>query len=205
MIKLRERIKERASSDRGNAVLLWTLAIFVLMAIMSCFIIDFSQMRGLSRTYNDIAQRATQTSLKEQNSIGGLTPMAAQKVVDEYLTQRNGTDGSTMGYQITRRVANCEAKYPDLPEITVEFSTERDNRGGGFDSKFVYRNGEWQGANPNTGSYPQFFQNQYRTVKVNVKDFGGNFFMGLIGRPCSVHEIQTSAISIDADAGSTGK
>lgn len=198
----------RIKSDFAGGVTIFALTVFVVILAVSIFFIDVSKNSYLTSNYFQMTQRAAQNGLKDQNSIGGLTPKAAESVVREYLAERNadqklanGSYANTVETGAFRRM--CQSKYPTLPKITVEFSTQRNNKGQKFSSTFVYENGQW--TPPITGDYPAFYRQSYRTIKVNVEDFGDNYFFSIFGRPCEKFNIESSAIAIDADAGDTGK
>lgn len=195
------RWKKRSKSDSGNGILIMSLAIFGLILLLGILFIDITKNTWLSNSYTQYAQRAAQNGLKEQNNIGGLTPKAAESVVREYLAERNSTGGQTNETVPFRY--NCANKYGDDPEITVEFSTTRDNKGKQFTSTFKYKDGQF--SPPIDGNYPEFYRNSYKTIKIKVKDYGDNSFKSMFGEPCSVYTIQASAIAIDANAGDTGK
>ena len=102
----------------------------------------------------------------------------------------------------------CAKKYPNYPEIEVSFSTARDNKGktpstDNFGVTLSYKNGsipEFSEAQKRL-----FYRNQYKTIRVKIKDYGDNYFFSMFGRECEVYNIQTSAIAMDATAGNTGK
>lgn len=224
-----KRIKRRLDNDLGAAITIMSLAIFVLIMILAIFIVDFTHATSVRNHYEQMNQRAAHTALKEQNAIGGLTPLAAEVAVDEYLSQRDGkrtakellNDANTHQTSTVESGAfrsYCSEKYKEYPEITVEFSTDRQNAGKGskgFTEKFTYQTikdkdgktvgGKWLGDNPSTFNGISFYQNNYRTIKVTTKDFGDNHFMGMAGKPCTVYTVTSTAIAIDADAGNTGK
>lgn len=213
------RFKERLKSNRGNAILIMGLAIFGLILLMAIFFVDVSKNIYISNNYTQMAQRATQTALKQQNSIGGLTPQAATAVINEYLEEREpktkcaSTDGSgnTVACQTVETKAFrtlCAKKYPNYPEIEVAFSTARNNKGktsstDNFGVTLSYKNGSIPEFSP--AQKRLFYRNQYKTIRVKVKDYGDNYFFSMFGRGCEVYNIQTSAIAMDATAGDTGK
>lgn len=213
------KIKKRLKSNRGNAILIMGLAIFGLILLMSIFFVDLSKNIYVRNNYTQMAQRATQTALKQQNSIGGLTPKAAEAVIKEYLEERepkqlcSSTQGGsgqvpcqTVETKAFRSI--CEDKFPNYPEIEVSFSTERDNKdksseGDSFGVTFTSKGKTIPEVTE--AQKRLFYRNQYRTIRVKVKDFGDNYFFSMFGKQCTVYNVQTSAISIDANAGDTGK
>lgn len=200
------RIKKNTRSDNGAGITIMSLVILGLLLLMTVFIFDFNKNIYLQNNYTQMTQRAAQRGLKEQNNIGGLTPNAALAVIEEYKAQRDstavlrtntGTKRGTNDSTVFRSV--CQAKYPSYPEITVQFSTSRK---GGWGTEYKYRNGSW--VNNPTSNTSAFYSNQYRSIRVKVKDTGDNYFYGLFGQPCSNYSTQATSTSIFSDAGNTG-
>lgn len=202
----------RIKSDRGDAITVFFLFVLVMTAFAAVFILDFGKNVYMKNNYNQMAMRSAQTGLKQQNSVGGLTPAAADAVIQEYLTERDPGHINPMvtNEQDPKYKPNtaetaafrtfCQAKNPELPIIKVSFSTERDNIDSNFSNTITYKNGET--------TYPDslndFYFQKYRTIRIEVQDIGDNYFYGMFGHPCQSYTIKQTAISIDADAGDTG-
>lgn len=219
------RFNQRVKSDKGNAVLIMGLAIFGLILFLSVFIVDLAKNRYMQTNYTQMAQRAAQTGLKEQNSIGGLTPDAAKTVIYEYLEERNpnkkctnanGMPGEsicqTSETQAFRSL--CGGNYKDYPKITVSFSKVRNknnNKPNETDPIAVAdisvdKNGNTNVNNINISPNDEkkLRRGDYKVITIKAKDFGDNYFYSMFGRQCNVFTTQATAIAIDADAGDTG-
>lgn len=191
------RLFNRIREDRGNATIILGLALFGLILLISTFMVDVSKNTWLQSTYSQMATRAAQNGLKEQNNIGGLTPYAAQASVREYLAERNSTGGQTAETVPFRN--NCKNKYGVNPTITVEFST---GRKGAATETFKYNNGVFTPSLESRAS--SFYRTKFRKIQITVNDYGDNYFFSLFGQQCQMYKVTASAISIDADAGQTG-
>lgn len=214
--KITKRLTKRIKSDEGNAVLLMGLAIFGLVLLLGIFFVDVSKNITIVNSYSQYAQRATQAGLRRQDNVGNLMPEAVKATFDEYLHERNSSSRKLAGQTTTfsdgqniqqsggtapfRR--SCSIKYGKDPVMKVRMSTDREPNKGTKSVTFTYRDGVI--TPPISNYYDDFYRNSYKTIILEVQDYGDNYFFSLFGQPCSEYNVQATGVSIYGDAGQTG-
>ena len=178
-------IKEKLTSDRGDSTIILGLASIILVIFMAIFIVDIAKSIYIKNIYVGFAQKATLAAVKEQDAIGGLSYTSAEKLINEYMTNRTG-GGNTGDTQAHR--SNCELSG-NYPKITITYDKTRQI--GSSSKKYYSENGNI----PNIPNSNKFFLNKYKAIQVDIVDVTDNYFSGIFGRPCSEMNITTSAIA----------
>lgn len=202
------KIRDRFKSDRGAAVTILALALFILLMMVSVFALDFVKNQQLKQDYTTIAQTSAQASLLEQNGVGGLTYKAtADALIDEYMMQSRGKtiDGKTNGGQTVDtagfRKQPCSlknAKGVEYPQITIYYGRGRDTEMK--ESKIHTETsigGQHVAFNPTMEA--QMSNQTYTTITAHIVDVSDNYFYGAFGHPCQEYDVVVSSVATKAD------
>lgn len=210
------KVKKRIASDEGNAVLLMGLAIFGLILLLGIFFVDVSKNVSVVNSYTQYAQRATQSGLRRQDTVGNLMPEAVEATFLEYLNERDSSErklaGQTTQFRDGEVISqsggtapyrkSCALKYGEDPVMKIKLSTDKDPSKGTQSTTFTYKNGT---ITPSlAGYYDEFYRNSYRSINLVVEDYGDNYFFSLFGAPCAEFKVTATAVSIYGDGGQTG-
>lgn len=179
----------KIKSNKGGAMTILGLALIFFILITGMFFVDIAKNIYIKNVYYQYSQRATQTAIKSQNNVGGLSIESGQKAINEYLTQRNGDKIKTSEDKAFR--GSCDTSQ--YPKITIKYDIER--KAGVDDSKSITVDTS-NGKTLDMNKYINMFNsNKYRVIEMNVTDVTGNFMLGLLGKPCSEINVTSSAIS----------
>lgn len=176
---------KRIKNDRGDSTMILGLSTLILVLLLSIFIVDYAKNIYIKNLYVSFAQKAAYTAVKEQDAIGGLAPSSADKLVSEYMTNRNrGHNTSDTAAHRT----SCELSG-SYPKISISYGKTR--KVGSESTTYSSINGQV----PYIPNKNNFFMNKYKAIQVQITDVTDNYFAGIFGRPCSELTITTSAIA----------
>lgn len=178
-------MKKRLNEEKAGTVTILGMSIIILSLLIGVFVADFIKALYIKNLYNSFAQKAAQTAIKQQDSIGGLKPESAQAFVVEYMTQRGG-GGNTGDTQAHRTHCELTGNYP---KIKLQYDTTRQI--GANSPVFSSDNGNV----PSMPSAFNFYQNQYRVIQAEITDVTDNYFFSIFGEPCAEIHITVSAIA----------
>lgn len=208
------KLKLQLKSDKGNAVLIMSLAIFGLILLIAMFMVDANKNVYMQNNYTQMAQRATQSGLTKQNSVGGLTSSAITSVVDEYLNERNpGRDPIKMKScgpstaknqycqtnETTSFRSTCSAHkdFKNYPIMKISFSDKPKPKANEWQYS-VSRSGTGASGIP-ANAQAAFAARNFKSIKLEVQDFGDNYFASIFGNPCQKYNITATSTTISAD------
>lgn len=194
------RVKNNIKSEFGGTTMIYMFLLLFIVCLMSIFIFDYNKMQMMEHRYRDMAQRATQVGIKQQNSIGGLDLNSVNAVIGEYIRQRNFAEGqatrmtesSTKETSSWRGRCDVDGKYP---KIEITYDTGR--RLGAKATK-VYTSVGGHKISISDSERRMFNNRKYNVVQVKIKDVTSNTMLGMLGKPCTEFNIITSAITSSA-------
>lgn len=215
-----KQLRQKKQSDTAAGITIFGLFAIMVFMMMAIFLVDMGKNIYMQNTYFSMITRSAQEGIKDQNSIGGLTSKSAQSIVDEYMKERNGV--AEDGHATTRatepfRAICAKAKEGEYPKITITYGTQRNNKGtssngvetGSMSTDMTFSSNGGSSLSPSVqdpSTQGKFFANKYRTIQVNIEDYGDNYFFNMFGgAQCPIYKIQTTAVAVDADTGNTGK
>lgn len=178
-------MRSRVKTDKGNAVVIWGIFILIMILVCAVLIVDLAKAMYVKNVYSSYARKAVQTAVKEQDYVGGLKFESAQKVIDEYMIQRNGGKNTREAAAFS---SNCDktGKYPII-EIRYDNKRAKDAISPVYTSV--------NGSKVSIPKLNDFFKSQYNTIEVNITDVTDNYFMGIFGVPCGEIHIRASGIT----------
>lgn len=202
---------KKLKEDTGVSVSI--LAIFILTFILITFLIGVDLIRILyaKNYYYEAARRAAETSIKQQNYIGGLTIESANRFRKEYLVQRN-TKGFTniqredenfLSNIIIKQTsdgafirAGCENKMSNLPKMSIKFDTRRNLGVSPTDSSpaYIYT---IHSADLPENMFPDFYKKKYKVINAEVTDYISAGFFGCMPIKVNVSAISTSVYDLE--------
>lgn len=191
MTKKYQHLKERIRGDRGDAIAVFFLFLFIILITLSTFLIDMQKAVYMKGAYQENAQQATRTALKHQNSIGGVTGGAVSKAVEEYLTLRGDVLKGQVDTSNTRPFRGYCDKLSEYPKITV--TLDKGRAFGNTDEAVSY---SYVGKDIPTDLDGLDFQDKdYKVIHMKVTDIMENTFSFPLG---ACREITVTASSVSA-------
>lgn len=196
------KLFNKLKDEKGLSNTIIFLFFIFFFFILSTLIVDLSKLSYLRNDFYTYTQQAVQASIKEQDNIGNLSYISAEKAVDEYMIRRdpnynrNKLDaGGGQDIGAISHTYGCN-KNKEYPKITLSYS-----RGRTYDLT----------TDPNitTKTYPEsvggnlvnitdkssFYQNEFNVIQMNVTEVVDNTYGAIIGRPCTEIHVSASAIT----------
>lgn len=179
---------KKIKSDKGATMSIIYIALFGMILFLAIFIVDYMKMYYIKSLMRRNAQTATQTAIKEQNRIGGLKPSAVEKVVEEYMKQRNGNGQIKQTREVSAFTRNCDVNN-EYPKITVTLDSRR-----AVASKSMPYYSE-HGAKPSIPDAGTFYAKKYVVVQTEIEDIVYRDFGSVFGNHCQLVKMVSSAIT----------
>ena len=189
-------MKNRLKRDSANSIVIMGMAIFLLILLLSIFAIDYTKSVYMKNAYQTMAQNATATAIKEQNTTGGLKHTAVQAAIEEYMRQRSPEAAGGLGTKETESFRTNEClQGTSYPHIEIQFDNGRTVGTRWVSPVYVSENGQI----PNV-PVAEFADNKYKVINMRVTDVADNYFWGMFtGRCYNEVTVETSSVIINAD------
>lgn len=188
--------KLRGEKDSGNSVLVTFILATPLIAMICGLAIDFALSGYLSNLYNNKAQSAVQSSIREIDARGALGEESVKKLVKEFEAQtsggiKNAQTSENAGYESEIcQTAKINGIERNLPYYEVKLSTARGETGVKSAKIKVIDN-----------VVPDLKINRkYQAISADIYTSHQNIMFGMFGMPCQVHKTSVGAIAFGSDS-----
>lgn len=217
MLKLVEKIRNRQTSDRADAIFVASVIFIPFMFIMSGFAMDITKAVYVKQQYQIMGQEATSAAARAIDPDGSIRPDAPQIMVNTYRDRFTGSDsdsvnasygGDTLEGTAGVRNSNCRTVEVDTngdgdgdtvfnaPYMTITLDGGRNDIAGinGTPIAATWTSEGYGAPVQKTGT--TYDQNvRYYSMSATIWDTAPNLILGMFGSPCQVVKTEVSSVT----------